>query len=100
MRKILCALFCMGLVAACNQSDETVMVQQCGDYTVQMNFSDDGTTMHAVINGDALDLQNSVSASGARYDGTLNDTAVTLWQSGENWTMFLDDDTVIECNAK
>lgn len=91
-----CALMC-----GCDKkSDTDVLTRQCGGYLVEMTFSDDGEKMHAVINGDAVDLQIAVSASGARYVGVLNDTDVTLWGKGDNWTMFLNDEDPITCRQK
>lgn len=94
-------LFCLSFVA-CGEStpEQKVLVQQCGDYYVEMNFSETGDSLHAVINGDAVDLSSAVSASGARYVGVLNDTDVTMWGKGEQWTLFLGENTTIECIAK
>ncbi len=101
MKKILLLLCVCASVAACGVDDnESKVVRQCGDYSVEMTFDDAGEKMRAVINGDGVDLVNSVSASGAKYDGMLNDTMVTLWGKGESWIMILDDDMVIECVAK
>lgn len=100
MKKILLGLMVFGSVAACDRIDDTVVVRQCGDYAVEMTFSETGETMNAVINGDALTLTNETAASGARYVGNLNDTSVTLWGKGKDWIMILDDDMVIECSVK
>lgn len=99
MKKYL-LVFCLGAaLAACGADDDSSdkTVRQCGEYTVEMLFSEDGTKMTATINGDTVELDNVVSASGAKYDGQLNDTAVTLWGKGDNWMMILDDDTIIDC---
>lgn len=102
MKKYLFLL--LGCVALCGcdngKNDSNVIVRQCGDYNVEMSFSDDGESMHAVINGDAVDMVIAISASGARYVGFLNDTDVTLWGQGDNWTMFLNDEAPIECTVK
>lgn len=102
MKKYLFLLLgCVVLCACDSKSDDSnVVVRTCGDYNVEMSFSDDGESMHAVINGDAVDMTIAVSASGARYVGVLNDTDVTLWGQGDNWTMFLNDEAPIECVAK
>ena len=65
-----------------------------------MLFSNDGDTLLANINGDELELSHVVSASGAKYAGMLNDTIVVLWGQGEDWSLILDDDTIIECTGK
>lgn len=98
MKKILLVLIICMSVAACDRSDKNSNItRQCGDYAVQMTFDASGEKMTAVINGDTVELINEVSASGAKYDGMLNDTQVTLWGKGADWVMILDDDTVIEC---
>ncbi len=100
---VFCGMAALAL-AACDKKTETdVIAQTCGDYAVEITLSDDGETLAAVINGDAATLTHAVSASGARFVGTLNDTMVTLWNKGEAWTMFLGDDdnaVAIECVAK
>ena len=102
MKKIFLILAVCAGMAACDRADKdnTNITRQCGDYTVEMAFDGAGEKMTAVINGDAVELVNSVSASGAKYDGMLNDTQVTLWGQGDNWIMILDDDAVIECIAE
>lgn len=85
---ILCAL------SACDKHDDVVV---CGPYEVQMTYSENGDTLHAVLNGDGVDLTNVVSASGARFDGVLNDINITLWSKGNDWTLFLGDDESYEC---
>lgn len=88
-------------VAACDKkSADAQLVRTCGDYVVEANFAEDGSQMNAVINGDAVVLNISESASGAKYDGVLNDTSVTMWGKGDDWTMILDDDMVISCVEK
>lgn len=99
MKKFLVLFACAGLLTACGHDDGTEH-QKCGGYDVDMQFSDNGDTMVANINGDELELSNVVSASGAKFAGILNDTIVVLWNKGENWTLILDDDTIIECESK
>ena len=99
MKKFLFLLVCGVLVAACGH-DDGIEHQRCGGYDVEMRFSDNGDTMTANINGDELELSNVVSASGAKFAGILNDTIVVLWNKGENWTLVLDDDTIIDCVGK
>ena len=99
MKKFLILVVCAGLLVACGHNDG-IKHQKCGGYDVDMQFSDDGDTMRANINGDELELSHVVSASGAKFAGILNDTIVVLWNKGENWTLILDDDTIIECVGK
>lgn len=96
MKKVLLPVL-MGLaLVGCAKNEEKVI---CGEYEVIMTFSDDGETMNAVINGDELALNHAISASGARYVGVLNDTVVTLWGKGNDWTMFLNDEEPIFCET-
>ena len=99
MKKSLFIIFCAFALVACGHDDGNVH-QRCGGYDVDMQFSDNGDTMRANINGDELELSNVVSASGAKYAGILNDTIVVLWNKGENWTLIMDDETIIDCVGK
>ncbi|MDE5615979.1 MAG: MliC family protein [Alphaproteobacteria bacterium] len=101
MKKVfLFAVICFALAACDAKNASDVIVQQCGDYTVEITLSESGDRINAVLNGDAAELINAVSASGARFDGVLNDTPVTMWNKGDSWTMILDEDMVYECVAK
>lgn len=101
MKKIFVLAIACATLAACDADKKSdVIVQQCGDYAVEITVSENGDKINAVLNGDAVELTNSVSASGAKFDGVLNDTAVTLWNQGESWIMILDDDAIDECVAK
>lgn len=101
MKKVfLFSVVCASLAACDGEKKSDVIVQQCGDYTVEITLDETGDKINAVLNGDAVELANVVSASGAKFDGVLNDTAVTLWNKGETWIMILDDDMVVECVAK
>lgn len=95
-RFMLMFLMAMTLVA-CNKKDSTIV---CGDYDVTINMAADGETITAVINGDEMTLQHAISASGARYVGELNDTVVTLWNQGTEWTLFFNEDVPISCTIK
>lgn len=98
MKKVfLFSVICASLAACDGDKKSDVNIQQCGDYTVEITPSQDGDKINAVLNGDAVELTRSIAASGAKFDGVLNDTAVVLWSKGESWTMILDDDMVIEC---
>lgn len=99
MKKLLICLVCGIALVACNRNDNNAN-QKCGGYDVEMRFSENGDTMTANINGDELELSNVVAASGAKFAGILNDTVVVLWNRGENWTLILDDETIIECTGK
>lgn len=101
MKKIFLFAAICGALAACDSDKKSdVIMQQCGDYAVEITLSENGEKINAVLNGDAVELANAVSASGARFDGVLNDTAVTLWNQGDAWIMILDDEAATECVAK
>ncbi|MDE6478034.1 MAG: MliC family protein [Alphaproteobacteria bacterium] len=100
MLKIFMSVLMLATVAACEKTVDDVLVRQCGGYRVEMTFADDGDTMNANINGDALTLQRVTAASGAKYQGVLNDITVTLWGKGEEWSMFLNDEESFVCDAK
>lgn len=102
MNKFILAILIGTALGGCDnkQSVDGIIAQQCGDYYVEMSLSDTGDSVHAVINGDAVDLALAVSASGSRYVGVLNDTDVTLWNKGDEWTMFLNDEEPIVCRTK
>lgn len=100
MKKFAFMIMAVAALAACNKEEDTG-TRICGDYEVAMEIpADNPDVLHAVINGDAVDLTISQSASGARYQGVLNDTVVVLWQKGEDWTLMLDEDIIIECASK
>jgi len=101
MKKFLLPVLCVALFAACDKkSEEDVIVQTCGNYTVEIKMTDGGEKLYARINGDAVEMTNVVAASGAKFDGVLNDTNVSLWNKGADWIMLIDDETLIECTAK
>ncbi len=93
--KKMALLGCMFLaLIACSKEDSGL---NCGAYHVDITMSEDGETINAVINGDEVSLNHAISASGVRYVGELNDTIVTLWNKGEDWTLYLNEEEMIEC---
>ncbi len=84
-------------LSACKHEENTMV---CGNYDVDIEMSESGDSITAVINGDEMTLDLAISASGARYVGELNDTIVTLWNKGSDWTMFLNDGEPIFCVTK
>jgi membrane-bound inhibitor of C-type lysozyme len=84
MKKIL--LFLMVLIfAACDRPDTF----KCGNFDVNITKNDDAITV--IINGDTVDLNHVVAASGVKYDGILNEADVVMWNNGDDWTLFIDD---------
>lgn len=103
MKKLFLSFAVAVCVCACDNAPDVPQnpTYACGDYTVEMSFTEEGNTMHAIINGDAVDLALVESASGAKYSGVLNDTAVTLWGKGLEYTLFLGEpEIMIECLIK
>ncbi len=100
MKKMIFAALIAATLYACGKSDDDAVVLTCGGYDVRVEFSNNGDTLCADINGDTVDMARAVSASGAKYEGAVNDTPVVLWEKGREWTMILDDDMVVPCDAK
>ncbi len=94
MKKI-CFCF-IGLLAlvACEKSDN---VFECGKYEVEITPHEKGDKIMAVLNGDAVEMNIAPSASGARYIANLNDTEITLWNKGRDWTLIIGDEEPVEC---
>ncbi len=84
----------LALMFACDKSKSAMT---CGDYTIKMSFSDQGSQMSAIINGISTDFVLVESASGAKYDGVFQGQEISLWGKGDTWTMFVDQNIVIEC---
>ena len=94
MKKIcFCVLGLLTLVA-CERADN---VYVCDKYTVEINLDESGDKLTADLNGDVVEMNIAPSASGARYVATLNDTEITLWNKGHDWTLFIGDEEPIEC---
>lgn len=102
MKKLIALLTLCAIVTACDKSPkpDDIIRRTCGGYDVEMTFNPDGSIMHAVISGDSVDLTHTVTASGAKYIGNLNDTDVALWGKGNDWILILDDENLIECRAE
>ena len=97
MKKVMLSGAALLGLTACSEKKDVIV---CGDYEVEMTLSEDGEMLDAVINGDEMTLNLAISAFGARYVGELNETIVTLWNKGSDWTMFLNDGAPIMCVAK
>ncbi|MDR1338317.1 MAG: MliC family protein [Rickettsiales bacterium] len=92
MKKILFSVLTALILAGCGNSDD---VMKCGEYEVKTELSSEDA-LTATLNGDQVVMKQDVSASGARYEGVLNDTTVVLWNKGRDWTLFLNDE-ILEC---
>lgn len=97
MKKFFIPILLSATLGACGDADSRII---CGEYDVALSVSDDGEILTAVINDSETTLTHAISASGARYVGELNGVAITLWNQGTDWTMFLNDGAPIECSVK
>ena len=96
MKKIVLVLFMFVVLCGCGDSDQGISVV-CGNYDVNIKLGSDGTHLSVLINNKHFDFMQGVSASGAKYDGIVNGNNVSLWNKGESWTMFVNEDIVFEC---
>lgn len=72
----------------------------CGGNNVEINMSADGEKLATLINGDKLEFNIAISASGARYVAQHSGKEITLWNKGDDWTLYLDAEPPIMCSAK
>lgn len=94
MKKICLVFIGLLVLAGCEKKDN---IYVCDKYTVEITQSVDGDTLTADINGDVVEMKIAPSADGARYVANLNDTEITLWNRGRDWTLFVGDDEPITC---
>lgn len=94
MKKICLVFIDLLVLAGCEKKDN---IYVCDKYTVEITQSVDGDTLTADINGDVVEMKIAPSADGARYVANLNDTEITLWNRGRDWTLFVGDDEPITC---
>lgn len=86
-------------LSACDGNKNTIELV-CGENDVSINMSDNGDTLNTVINGSEMVFNIAISASGARYISETETGIVTLWNKGEDWTLFFDDNMPITCSIK
>lgn len=96
MKKIILPMLFSVVLCGCDSADKGISVV-CGNYNVNIQLSDDGAHLSALINNKPFDFILGQSASGAKYDGVVNGNDVVLWNKGETWTMFVNEDIVFEC---
>ena len=95
MRKLILPVFIIAALFACDKIKNTVV---CGKYDVRMKFVDDGEKMNVTINGERLVLNLVPSASGAKYNGVMqNGDTLTLWGKGDEWTVLVNDGKGVVC---
>ena len=94
MKKIYFVFIGLLTLYGCEKSDN---VYVCDKYTVEITPAADGEKLTADINGDVVEMNIMPSADGARYVANLNDTEITLWNRGRDWTLFVGDDEPIVC---
>lgn len=98
MKKVLGPLVLMLALSACG--DTNTIQLDCSGNDVAINMSEDGESLSTVINGENVDFNIAISASGVRYVGQINGTEVVLWNKGEDWTLYFDENTPIACLGK
>lgn len=91
---------CLGAVALLGCEKQDTIKLDCTGNDVEINISENGDKLSTVINGENINFDIAVSASGARYVAQNNGTEITLWNKGEDWTLYLDADTPITCVVK
>ena len=94
MNKNCLVFFGLLVFAGCEKKDN---IYVCDKYTVEITPAENGDTLTADINGDIVEMKIAPSADGARYVANLNDTEITLWNRGRDWTLFVGDDEPIMC---
>lgn len=94
MKKLLFCFIGLVTLVACEKSDN---VYVCDKYTVEINLDESGEKLTADLNGDVVEMNIAQSADGARYVANLNDTEITLWNRGRDWTLIVGDEEPIEC---
>jgi len=95
MKKIY-AIAATALVAGCagpkliSESD-----MKCGKQAAHAAFYEDGVKL--TLDGKTAKLKNAVSADGAKYEGTLDEKNVVLWNKGKKSTIWVNDKQLPEC---
>lgn len=90
----------LGLIALSACDNKKIIELDCGGNNVAINMSEDGEHLSTVINGENVDFNIAVSASGVRYVAQMNNSEVTLWNKGTDWTLYLNEETPIMCVSK
>ena len=98
MKKCLFFIISCLILSACEETK--IINANCGNYDMEIIMSKDGERINAVINGNSAVLNIALSASGARYVGNFNDAPITLWNKGDDWTLYLGDEKAIYCTVK
>ena len=94
MKKVCLVFIGLLILSACEKKDN---IYVCDKYTVEITTNENGDTLTADINGDVVEMKIAPSADGARYVANLNDTEITMWNRGRDWTLFVGDDEPITC---
>ena len=85
-------------LAACGEKPMATNEIQCGGITIAIDVYK--SHIDATIEGQKMKFKQVVSASGARYDSTISELPVTLWNKGEDWVMIVGEENVIACVKK
>ena len=85
-------------LCACGEKPTNTYELECGDMDVYVTVYKD--RLDAVIGEHKSRFAQTVTASGARYDGIVGDKAMALWSKGEEWIMIVGDAEAIACVKK
>lgn len=98
MKKYLTLSIAAVALCACGEKPLVTDEFKCGDMDVYVTVYQN--RIDAVVGNLSLNMPQTISASGARYEGTVGDRSMVLWNKGEDWIMIAGDDAAIECVKK
>lgn len=98
MKKILFLFLSIFALSACDNKEKINI--NCGNYDILINMSEDGESLKTIVNGNIVNLNIAMSASGVRYVGKMDGEDITLWNKGIEWTLYLKDGLPIMCTSK
>lgn len=97
MKKFLPLIAIAAILSGCGKKPDAVIEMTCGDVDVTVSVFE--KHLDAIIDNQNIKLEQTVSASGARYmakGSVLN--GVVLWNRGDDWLFFVNqDDAPVSC---
>lgn len=70
---------------------------RCDTYEGFITYIPGERTLKADLNGEKIDMVQTVAASGVKYRGMVYDSSVVLWNRNNNWTLIIDNEAPIPC---